>query len=61
MTWTDPDGGGVGDLPLPGKSQVATGYLHYASTDPLEEQLDPMAPIAYQSRSMRPSVNYVDD
>ena len=34
-----------GPDPLPGKSQVAKGFLSHTGTDPLEKQLDPSGPI----------------
>ena len=44
------------------KSQVAVGFLRNTGTDPrLEKQLDPLGPIAFRGRSVRPSVKYVDD
>ena len=45
----------------PGKSQMAEGFLRNFGMDPLENQSDPLGPIASRGRSIWPSVKYFDD
>ena len=45
-----------GPEPPPGKSQVDIGFLGNTGADPTEKQLDPLGPIAFRGRSVRPSV-----
>ena len=54
-------GAGGSRPPPPGKSEVAKDFLINTGTDPFEKQLDPMGPIAARGRSVRPSVEYIDD
>ena len=59
--FSDPEGRGSECQDLPGKSQVAIGFLRNTGTDPLKKKLDPLDPTASQGRFVRPSVKYVDD
>ena len=46
--------------PHPEKSQDAIGFLINSGTDPIEEQLGPLQPIASQGDSLRLSLKHFD-